>query len=179
MLYDQPVNITETYAPVQMTVGIRSQPLPFGFAQQKTQNSTPDYHVERRNYLDNKSTQRFDLDRFTQKLSGITTQRTSHSCAKSIRVALESAGANVQGHPIAAADWGGSLLKLGYRQITKSFDQPQKGDIYIINRSAAHPSGHIAGYTGSGWVSDFTQRSHAVYRNDNVSYSYFRLDDNE
>ena len=165
MLYDQPVNITETYAPVQMTVGIRSQPLPFGFAQQKTQNSTPDYHVERRNYLDNKSTQRFDLDRFTQKLSGITTQRTSHSCAKSIRVEW------------AVLGW--SCLQLGFRLFTLSFDQPKKGDIYIINRSAAHPSGHIAGYTGSGWVSDFKQRSHAVYRNDNVSYSYFRLDDNE
>lgn len=177
MLYDVPVNATETYAPVQMTVNIRSQSAPLGSNQvvmPKLQER--DDQVKRQDYL-NKSNmiQRFDLERFTQKLSGVTAQKTSHSCAKSIRVALESAGAILQNHPVAAADWGSSLMQLGYREISKSFDQPQKGDIYIINRSRAHPYGHIAGYTGSGWVSDFKQRSHAVYRNDNVSYSYFRL----
>lgn len=56
-----------------MTVSIRSQPLPFGFSSNK-HKTHPDCHVERRNYLNGaKSTQRFDLDRFTQKLSGITT----------------------------------------------------------------------------------------------------------
>ena len=175
MLYDQPMNTTETYAPVQMKVAIRSQQMPLGFSQARTDNNTTTQNTQRNNYIANGAAQRFDLDRFAQKLRGVTAQTTSHSCAKSIRVALESAGAKFQNHPVAAADWGSSLMQLGYRQISKSFDQPQKGDIYIINRSAAHPYGHIAGYTGSGWVSDFKQRSHAVYRNDNVSYSYFRL----
>ncbi|MDU5497423.1 MAG: hypothetical protein E6088_07290, partial [Acinetobacter baumannii] len=56
-----------------------------------------------------------------------------------------------------------------------AFDKPQEGDIYIIHRTRNHIYGHIAGYTGSEWVSDFKQSSYDVYKDDNVTYTYYRL----
>ena len=116
-----------------------------------------------------------NIDKFTQKLRSISATTSSARCARSIRLALESAGAKFNDHPIAAADWGNTLMKIGYRKITPAFDRPQQGDIYIINRTAKHRYGHIAGFSGSAWVSDFQQRSHDVYKEENVSYSYYRI----
>lgn len=116
-----------------------------------------------------------NIDKFTQKLRSISATTSSARCARSIRLALESAGAKFNGHPVAAADWGNTLMQIGYRKITPAFDQPQEGDIYIINRTAKHRYGHIAGFSGTAWVSDFQQRSHDVYKEQNVTYSYYRL----
>ncbi|MFT4021357.1 MAG: hypothetical protein QM666_07560 [Acinetobacter sp.] len=118
----------------------------------------------------------FNVDKFIEKLESVRSTRSHARCARSIRIALESAGANVQDHPIAASDWGNTLKKIGYKQINPAFDQPQVGDIYIIHRTRNHIYGHIAGYTGSEWVSDFKQSSYDVYNNDNVTYSYYRLE---
>lgn len=116
-----------------------------------------------------------NIDKFTQKLRSISATSSSARCARSIRLALESAGAKFNDHPIAAADWGNTLMKIGYRKITPAFDRPQQGDIYIINRTAKHRYGHIAGFSGTAWVSDFQQRSHDVYKEENVTYTYYRL----
>ncbi len=164
MIYDQPVD-NNHYAPVQANVVIRSK------GRQIDTDSS-----KKRNYT-SESAQRFDLSKFTQKLSNVTARRSSEKCAKSIRVALQSAGAKIQSHPVAAADWGGTLTKLGYKKINPAFDNPQRGDIYIIDRTGSHVYGHIAGYSGSGWVSDFKQSGYAVYKNENVKYSYYRVTD--
>ena len=116
-----------------------------------------------------------DIDKFSRFLSNITRQTSTHKCARSIRIGLQSSGAKIVNHPVAAADWGNTLLKIGYRKIDLSFDQPKKGDIYIIDRNSSSKYGHIAAYSGSAWVSDYKQRSHAVYRNPNVHYTYYRL----
>ena len=117
----------------------------------------------------------FNLDSFTNKLKSISRQTSTSRCARSIRLAFQSAGAKFQSHPVAAADWGDTLKTIGYRQIQPSFDNPQDGDIYIIHRTQKHKYGHIAGYSGNSWVSDFKQRSYDVYRDKNVQYSYYRL----
>ncbi|KAA8731333.1 CHAP domain-containing protein [Acinetobacter qingfengensis] len=116
-----------------------------------------------------------DIQKFTRALSRITATRSSARCARSIRIALQTAGAKIISHPIAASDWGGTLEQIGYKEINPAFDNPQKGDIYIIHRTASHTYGHIAGYSGSQWISDFRQSSHDVYRDSNVTYSYYRL----
>lgn len=116
-----------------------------------------------------------DIKKFTQYLSNIDAVRSSQKCARSIRVALESAGAQIKNHPVAASDWGTTLTQLGFKKISPSFSNPQRGDIYIIKRTAKHSYGHIAGFTGSQWVSDFKQRSHDVYNDDSVRYEYYRL----
>ena len=114
------------------------------------------------------------IQAFSKHLSSISATTSSQKCAASIRVALQSAGARIVNHPVAAADWGNTLKDLGYRQIKPAFEKPQQGDIYIIDRTKSHIYGHIAGFTGKEWVSDFKQAGHAVYKG-NVSYRYFRL----
>lgn len=116
-----------------------------------------------------------DISKFTQRLNSINTNISSQRCARSIRLALQSAGAKIENHPVAAADWGNTLTKIGYRQISPAFANPQKGDIYIIQRTDKHVYGHIAGFSGSQWVSDFKQRSHNIYRDAAVKYEYYRL----
>ncbi|WP_111859287.1 hypothetical protein [Acinetobacter sp. CFCC 10889] len=115
-----------------------------------------------------------DIDKFINKLDSISARTSSARCARSIRIALQTAGAKFTNHPVAAADWGGTLEEIGYKQIQPAFDNPQEGDIYIIDRTRKHRYGHIAGYTGTEWVSDFKQRSYDVYKGD-VTYKYYRL----
>lgn len=165
MVYDQSINMSEVHAPVQANIVIRSQA-----------GQTPPKSIaksEKNVYSFNG--QRIDINKMTSFLKGITRQTSTQKCARSVRLALQAAGAKFQSHPVAAADWGSTLTKIGYRKINLSFDQPQKGDIYIIDRTAKNRYGHIAAYSGSAWVSDFKQRSHAVYKNQNVKYEYYRL----
>ncbi|MFB2539548.1 MULTISPECIES: CHAP domain-containing protein [unclassified Acinetobacter] len=116
-----------------------------------------------------------DIEQFTAKLERMSLSRSASRCARYVRIALQSAGANIFNNPVAASDWGPTLESVGYRKINPQFDNPQVGDIYIIHRTAKHRYGHIAGYTPSGWISDYRQDTHAVYRDPNVSYSYYRL----
>ena len=118
----------------------------------------------------------FDISKFGSILSAITRTTSTQKCAKSIRVALQDAGAKIESHPVAASDWGATLKKLGFTKIMPEFDRPQKGDIYIIKATPKHTYGHIAGYTGSSWVSDFKQRTYDVYRDKQVKYEYYRLE---
>ncbi|WP_092748046.1 hypothetical protein [Acinetobacter boissieri] len=115
-----------------------------------------------------------NVSKFAHTLTHNAYNRSTEKCAKHVRLALESAGARVESHPIAAADWGQTLEKIGYKRISPAFDKPQEGDIYIISRTKTHGYGHIAGYTGKSWVSDFRQNSYAVYGG-NASYKYYRL----
>ncbi|MDK1684806.1 hypothetical protein [Acinetobacter terrestris] len=123
----------------------------------------------------NKGIPYLDVLKFTQKLHSISSATSTAKCARSIRIALQSAGARIVNHPVAAADWGNTLQTIGYKKINPSFNNPKEGDIYIIHRTQKHVYGHIAAYTGRQWVSDFRQNSHAVYKNDQVSYTYYRL----
>ena len=59
--------------------------------------------------------------------------------------------------------------------IKQKFDEPKEGDIYIINRTSKHTYGHIAGFSGKQWVSDFKQRSYDVYKENGLTYQYYRL----
>lgn len=169
MLYDHPVNVSEVYAPVQANVIIRSQ------SGQNAKRQPPRDSSESRMKFGGMTGQRIDIDKFTDYLQGITRRSSTQKCARSIRVGLQSSGAKIVNHPVAAADWGNTLLQLGYQKINLAFDRPKKGDIYIIDRTANHRYGHIAAYSGSAWVSDFKQNSYAIYRTKNLTYSYYRL----
>ncbi|SDB93992.1 hypothetical protein [Acinetobacter boissieri] len=117
----------------------------------------------------------FDLSKFTNRLKQISARVSSARCARSIRTALENAGAQIGQHPVAASDWGQTLEKIGYKKIDPAFDQPVEGDIYIIQRTRRHTYGHIAGYTGTQWVSDYKQPSYDVYHDPEATYAYYRL----
>ncbi len=57
-----------------------------------------------------------DVEKFVAKLESITSRRSKARCARSIRIALESAGADVENHPIAASDWGDTSRKLAIKK---------------------------------------------------------------
>ncbi|WP_353143862.1 peptidoglycan amidohydrolase family protein [Acinetobacter pragensis] len=173
MVYDQSVDMQNAHGPVSAEIVIRSQQ---GKNIQKASYQSSGKVAKHKNVFGANNGQRIDIDKFAQRLRGVTAQTSGQKCAKSVRLALESAGAKLNGHPVAAADWGGTLRKIGYQKINLAFDRPQKGDIYIINRTQNHVYGHIAAYTGSNWVSDFQQRGYAVYKDPNVRYEYYRLD---
>ncbi|MFC6051356.1 hypothetical protein ACFPT0_00540 [Acinetobacter portensis] len=116
-----------------------------------------------------------DISKFSQLLASITRTTSTQKCAKSIRVALQDSGAKIEKHPVAASDWGNTLQKLGFTKIMPQFEKPKKGDIYIIKATSQHSYGHIAGYSGSDWVSDFKQRTYDVYKDKKVTYEYYRL----
>ena len=170
MAYDHNVNMSEVYAPVQSNIVIRSQ------SGKNSNKNTESKSVQtsQKNKIIASNGQRIDINKFTNFLQGISSYSSSQKCAKSIRLALESAGARFQSHPVAAADWGNTLMKIGYRQINPKFDAPKEGDIYIIDRTGKHVYGHIAGFNGTQWVSDFKQKSYDIYNEKGLTYKYYR-----
>jgi hypothetical protein len=170
MAYDHNVNMSEVHAPVQANIIIRSQ----SGRNSKKYKESQTVEAPQKNNMLAKNGQRIDINKFTDFLQGISSNTSSKKCAKSIRLALESAGARFQSHPVAAADWGNTLMKIGYRQINPKFDAPKEGDIYIIDRTGKHVYGHIAGFNGKQWVSDFKQKSYDVYNEKGLTYKYYR-----
>ena len=66
----------------------------------------------------------------------------------------------------------GILSNIGFSQISKG--SPQKGDVYVENRTSSHPHGHIAIYDGNNWVSDFIQKTDTVHSSDRGTNYYYR-----
>lgn len=135
---------------------------------------TCDYGKNKNTNAPKAKSSKINLDKFADTLRRRAENESQHACAKYVRIALEAAGADTTGHPVPASDWGPTLLKIGYKEITAEFNTPQKGDIYIITKTQNHKYGHIAGFDGSQWISDFKQKSQVIYR-DKVSYRYFRI----
>jgi hypothetical protein len=79
-------------------------------------------------------------------------------CAKHVRIALEAAGVNSAGHPVSAKHYGPFLKKVGFAVVTETPYVPQIGDIGVIQGTSKSVHGHIAGYDGTRWVSDFVQK---------------------
>jgi RHS repeat-associated protein len=99
-------------------------------------------------------------------------------CAHYVRLALAAGGfTSLPGSTDYAWNYLQILPLLGFQFIAISPDQPgytkQKGDIAVFNLRAmsshssnahkAHPAGHIEGYDGSNWVSDFIQQGFIPY----------------
>lgn len=102
-----------------------------------------------------------DLDKFTSSLRKHAEKMSTHSCAKYVRKALEAGGANCTGHPRPARLWGPTLLRIGFHTVT--VEKPEgfmfmKGDVVVFQPySGGNPAGHIAGFDGRNWISDFVQ----------------------
>ena len=79
-------------------------------------------------------------------------------CARFVRIALEAGGLNSAGHPVSAKDWGPTLTRLQFQPIPQAAYQPQLADVVVIQATSTSPHGHIQGYDGTQWISDFKQR---------------------
>src|SRR3954452_6929705 len=59
----------------------------------------------------------------------------------------------------SAKDYGPTLARLGFEPVPLEGYKPEAADIVVLPALAPdHPDGHIAGYDGEHWVSDFVQR---------------------
>jgi LysM repeat protein len=121
----------------------------------------------------------FSINEFVNALNNKALSRSVGKCAKYVRLALEAGAGNTKGHPVAAKKYGPTLNQIGFREVDTNQYTPQKGDVVVFDQHTdakkTHPYGHIAGYTGTQWVSDFKQRNMNPYRGaPNVPYKIYR-----
>lgn len=125
----------------------------------------------------------FDIDTFATKL-----RENAHKvgfgngeCAKFVRIALDAGGADTSAHLVAAKTYGPVLVKNAFREL--SVDTPEtfrfmKGDIVVMEPpKTGRQEGHIAGYDGKNWISDFVQNGFwpgPAYRKERPAYVVYR-----
>jgi hypothetical protein len=101
-------------------------------------------------------------------------------CARHVRLALFASGRKLVSWPASAKDWGSALLALGFIVVPDVTHVPQCGDVAVMQppRSATTKHGHIQGYDGTNWISDFVQAEFwpgPAYRKDKPSYVIYRF----
>jgi len=123
----------------------------------------------------------FDATKFATHLRKNAGKHSKSSCAKYVRRALEAGGADTKGHPVFAKLYGPTLMRNGFHTIT--VDNPdkfafQQGDIVVIDATKhGNPAGHIAGYDGKAWISDFIQSGFwpgPFYAKEKPTYAVYR-----
>lgn len=88
-------------------------------------------------------------------------ENKSHSlCAKYVREALQDAGIRIVVKPSCAYLYKDFLPILGYSVVESPY---KPGDVVVFMPTGNRKYGHIAIYTGEGWVSDFKQKSFYVH----------------
>ncbi|MFA6021274.1 MAG: CHAP domain-containing protein [Rhodospirillales bacterium] len=122
--------------------------------------------------------QSFDKDKFVDELSKNAGDESKGLCATYLRKALEKGGLDSNGRPASAKDWGPTLEKNGFNKIAKEGYTPKKGDVAIFQPyPGGSRDGHITGYNGEQWISDFKQRdmwSGPGYRRNQPDYTIYR-----
>ena len=102
-------------------------------------------------------------------------------CAYFVRSALYAGGVRPATWPVQAKDWGPTLQRAGFREI--KVDDPEKfspmrGDVAVIQATTHRTSGHIQGFDGANWTSDFIQTRGfwpgAEYRTEKPAYVVYR-----
>jgi hypothetical protein len=102
-------------------------------------------------------------------------------CAHFVRQALAAGGYEPATWPVHAKDWGPSLLRAGFHTVKVddlSTYKPLKGDVAVIQSTSHRKSGHIQGFDGKNWVSDFVQKRGfwpgQEYREETPTYVIYR-----
>lgn len=122
-----------------------------------------------------------DVEKFASHLRTNAKNQSQGRCARFVRLALEAAGANTSDHPLRAKDWGPILTRNGFHVVpvpAPEYFKFKKGDIVVIQPySGGNPAGHIAGFDGEKWISDFAQRDFwagPTYRRERPEYAVYR-----
>lgn len=78
-------------------------------------------------------------------------------CATYVREAMETAGLSAVSRPRLAKDYGPWLRARGFREIPSKGYKPRLGDIAVFQGLSPGAAGHIQGWDGTHWISDFVQ----------------------
>jgi RHS repeat-associated protein len=127
-----------------------------------------------------------NINAFVNELNNNAEDENHKDCAKYVRWALEAGGIDTDGHPSRAKNYGPFLEKQGFSKVSPDNYTPQSGDIVVIQPyEGGNESGHIEGFNGSQFVSDFNQPYYPNspgggvypgpgYRNAQPDYSIYR-----
>lgn len=122
-----------------------------------------------------------DVHKFSKELRANAGKISKGKCARYVRLALEAGGANTTAYPAEAKSYGPLLARNGYSVVpVKEPDQfpPAKGDIVVFQPAKnGSKAGHIQGYDGRNWISDFVQAGFwpgPTYRSEKPSYVVYR-----
>ena len=124
-----------------------------------------------------------NVDKFTEHLRNKADQTGygNGRCAYFVRQALAAGGYEPATWPVHAKDWGPPLLRAGFKLVkVKSLStfRPMKGDVAVIQATSHRKSGHIQGFDGRNWISDFVQRNGfwpgQEYRKETPAYVIYR-----
>ena len=119
-----------------------------------------------------------DIEKFVQKLRTQALPPFGQGrCARYVRMALEAAGAQTAGHPVHAKDWGPTLARIGLRALSSEQYVPLKGGVVVMEGTSTSASGHIQGFDGRQWISDFVQPAFwpgPSYRKEEPAYVVYR-----
>lgn len=124
-----------------------------------------------------------DIDKFTKHLYAAADKHMhSHGkCGEYVRKALQDGGANFHGaYAPTGKAFGPVLEMLGFHEIT--VENPDKfnfikGDVMVMDPHTGSTAGHVAGYDGTRWISDFVQRDFwagKAYRKEKPHYAVYR-----
>jgi len=126
-----------------------------------------------------------DLEKFTKHLRAhaVAGRTGIGQCGEYVRKALQAGGANFHGlYPATGKKFGPALEMLGFHQIT--VDDPDyfnfiKGDVMVMEpyKGSTNNAGHVAGYDGKNWISDFVQHDFWAgpkYRDQRPHYAVYR-----
>ena len=120
----------------------------------------------------------FNIDAAVKHLIEHSHPKTLHMCAKYVADALYAGNLRFNAQPSAYLYHTNKILfNLGFKQISRPV-LPQKGDVYVQNRTKSHVHGHMAMFSGQQWISDFRQNSDQVYSYDPGEIYYYRYSDN-
>lgn len=123
-----------------------------------------------------------DAEKFAQHLTDATrgSRISKGKCGIAVREALQAAGAEGR-FPGTGKEFGATLHRLGFHEIT--VDDPatfnfMRGDVMVMQpHKRGNQAGHVAGYDGSRWVSDFVQNDFWAgpdYRRERPKYVVYR-----
>ena len=124
-----------------------------------------------------------DIDKFVDYLSkhALRDHHGKGKCGEYVRKALQAGGAHFNEFqpPHYGKEYGLTLERLGFHEIT--VDDPDhfafvRGDVMVMQpHRGGKQAGHVAGYDGKAWISDFVQRDFWAgpdYRNQKPRPSY-------
>jgi hypothetical protein len=126
-----------------------------------------------------------DLEKFTKQLRANADKGPpgKGKCGEYVRKALQAGGAMFYGaYPPTGKEFGPALEMLGFHQVT--VEDPDhfsfiRGDVMVMDpyQGSKNNAGHVAGYDGKDWISDFVQRDFWAgqgYRTQRPHYAVYR-----
>jgi RHS repeat-associated protein len=117
-----------------------------------------------------------DINNFANALDNNAHAASTGECGRYIALALAAGNDDIGSHN--GKDYGPYLSAGGFASVSPDNYQPQAGDVIVMQPyPGGNPAGHVEGFDGTNWVSDFMQNGlypGPGYRKYKPPYSIYR-----